>query len=343
MNKQIVLLTIFILLLSSCAQNATVKSEATATSTFTPVPSATPTITPTPTNTPDPNMPAGAMGKDENGYYKDVQENGKTIRYYWVDYNYGIKGWFTSHILGGNLLNDGIPLYDYPNSQLIPFYLYVQEGIKMPYISHPQSSHQPYAPDFSVLFYTYLDSYFFNKTWIRQTADERQQFNAEFSNGQVHFKFTTSTGNYDWRLTKTTGYKFYAVKWEDADLAIHPEFYETSQGGYSWRWTVFSDPDGNLIVFDAEEYKSTNDSQKLLEDDSGVLDYIFEPMDQMLYLPTLPIKIKYWQDEMESPAAPFYTGLESNCLQVNVLNPDRSVNQTVKTCVTPHFEIIRNP
>jgi hypothetical protein len=66
-------------------------------------------------------------------------------------------------------------------------------------------------------------------------------------------------------------------------------------------------------------------------------------MDQMLSLITLPAKIKYWQDEMGSPAAPFDTGLESKCMQVNQLNPNHTVQGKVNTCITPQFTIVRNP
>jgi hypothetical protein len=88
MNKQIVLLTVLVVLLNSCAQNATpnviATSAATVTSTF--MPTFTPTMTPTSTETPDPNQPADATGKDVNGnYIKTTVENGNTITYTWTD------------------------------------------------------------------------------------------------------------------------------------------------------------------------------------------------------------------------------------------------------------------
>ena len=272
MKKLLSIVFLFVFFLFSCAPNttpnATATSIATATSTITPIPTSTPTITPTPTNTPDPNMPAGAMGRDENGYYKDVQENGKTVRYYWVDYNYGIKEWFTSHILDGNLLNGGIPLLDGdlygrvtviggpadfggPSMPpLLPFYFYTQEGLQAPFMQHPQNLSQPGANDFSNNLFYYLQNNYLDivRTPWKITSDKSQQFRSDFVDGKISFPFTTPFGNYVWRPTKTIGYKFYGVKWDDADPAIHPEFYETSWGGHSWRWTIFSDTEGNLIV-----------------------------------------------------------------------------------------------
>ena len=344
MKKLVSIVFLFVFFLLSCAPNVspkvTVLPESTVTSTFTPAPTSTPTITSTPTNTPDPNMPAGAIGKDDNGYYKDVQENGNTVRYYWVDYNHGIRGWFTSHILEGNLLNGGIPLID-GNADgqnlppLIPFYFYVEEGLGEPFIRHPQNDSTLWGADLSSMFTNYLRLNYLGKVtepWS-VTSDERTQFSSDFSNGKISFPFTTPSGNFVWRPSQKTGYKFYAVKWEDADPALRPEYYYTSGGyGSSSRWTIFSDSEGNLIVFDAQPDQSTNTQQTTLDADQQLISWISSPLFQMLYTKQLPAQIKYWS----SPVA-FWNPVTSGC-QKGFIG-----GTPINSCETQHFEIVRDP
>lgn len=165
------------------------------------------------------------------------------------------------------------------------------------------------------------------------TPDERTQFSSDFANGKISFPFTTPFGNFVWRPTQTTGYKFYAVKWDDADPAIHTEFYYTSGGfGFSSRWTIFSDSEGNLIVFDAQPDQSTNTQQTSLDADRQLISWISSPMFQMLYTKQLPVQIKYW-------SSPFYfwNPVTSGCQMISVGGtPENS-------CETQHFEIVRNP
>jgi len=112
MNKQIVLLTIFILLLNSCAPNATpnvtAASEVTDTPTFTSAPTFTPTITLTATETPDPNRPPDATGTDAQGNYTKV-ENGITVIWH-PEFN----EWMRTL----NVNNAGIALYAMPQAGL---------------------------------------------------------------------------------------------------------------------------------------------------------------------------------------------------------------------------------
>jgi hypothetical protein len=353
MKKLTILSLMLALLLSSCSSifAPPPTSTPTATSTLTITPSSTatpsPTITPSPTETPDPNRPADATGRDKDGYYKDVLENGKTVRYYWVDLDYGVKGWFTSHILDGNLINGGIPLIDCNGNEcnlqlkMIPFYFYAQEGLQAPFIWHPQNKSTYGASDLSSSFSSYLMNYSLDKVkrpWS-VTPDEVIRFYSDFPKGKISFPFTTPFGNYAWRPSISTGYKFYAVKWDDADPAIHPEFYQTSGGGYTWRWTIFSDSKGNLIGFAAEKHNEPNDSQMLLDEDNSVIFWIFQPMLQMLALKQLPAKIKYWQDTIPAWNFYFQSPVTSDCGQASMYNPNTDEHTTIDYCVTQHFEI----
>jgi len=275
-------ISIIVLFLTSCSDvfsPATSTPTVTSTSTLTITPSSTatpsPTITPSPTETPDPNRPADATGRDRDGYFKEVTEAGQTIVYRDVTLKNAngetlFRGWFTSHILNGSL-NGGIPLYDleaigYPKS--IPLYVYVQEGLEVPYLYHPQNPIDQYAPNFSRLFFTQFELAYFNEKDFRKISSEKSQiYYSDFNNGKIYFPFSTPTGNYVWKPSQTKGYKFYAIKWDEADPATHPEIYETGASKYRTRWAIMSDFDGNLIGIAAHNFGGAKDEWYYQKDD----------------------------------------------------------------------------
>lgn len=363
MKSKILLTLTFAIVLGSCAPMliSTPTETPVPTKTLTPVPpspTATPTITPSPTETPDPNRPSDAMGKDINGYYKEVQENGKTIRYYWVELNYGdnieksiYKGWFASHIINGDA-NGSIPLYNLTDkNKMVPFYYYVQQGKQTPYIKSLGTFNNKFIDGkvnivFSDEFEHKLMRAYSGRNWWQVPRDKFIQFENDFWGGKISFSFSTPTGDYTWKLTQTTGYKFYAIKWDDADPATHPGFYETRNGNISSRWTIYTDKDGNLIAIGAEKLKDATDAENILyqEDPSGdfFLSEIFLPMSQILELNKLPEKIKYFQNRYGMVLFVNYA-VRSECQKVMQSGPDPKYNKQVDLCYVPQFEIVQNP
>ena len=143
MNKQFILITLFVVLLNSCAQNASQNvavnsSELAVTSTIAlpPAPSQTPTISPTPTETPDPNKPIDATGKDAKGNYIKV-ENGVT---YTRETNVptGDNGdvmsrWFKSMLVASAI--------DQPGNGMKPIItvdIRAKQGINVPTLTHTE-------------------------------------------------------------------------------------------------------------------------------------------------------------------------------------------------------------
>ncbi len=103
--SRFLLLSIF---LASCADAVTPMPVLTETSAPTATLALTDTPQPTPTETPDPDRPAGTFGKDAQGEYVDVNENGHTVRYRYetiVDDrgNEIYTGWFASHVENGSM------------------------------------------------------------------------------------------------------------------------------------------------------------------------------------------------------------------------------------------------
>ena len=120
----IFLLSIF---LTSCANLSAPKVTVTPQATLSPTPSLTPTITPTitltstvtmtPTETPDPNKPADATGKDQatGEYTKSIEENGKTVIYFWKQFQFGedVKNGVTGHWFKSRMDNGPINMLEY--------------------------------------------------------------------------------------------------------------------------------------------------------------------------------------------------------------------------------------
>ena len=110
----------------------------------------------------------------------------------------------------------------------------------------------------------------------------------EYTAGTLTLSFTTPEGKtYTWKQNtqdKQFHYKFYAVSWEDADPATHPEFYETPEikeiGNAVERWTAFTDSDGTLVVIGAVK----GDNITLTE----YMDWLLDPMGTVIEHETLP-------------------------------------------------------
>ena len=266
MKKQLILLTLFVVLLNSCApnasQNVTVTSEVTVTSIFTPAPTTTSTITPTPSDTPDPNKPADATGKDANGYYKDMQENGNTVRYHdttITDSNGKriYRGWLASDVQNGRMNNgNSMPLNTIIDAESIHHNVMPWSVYKSSLVANsiPLFKQNQYVDDPSVIRTS--------RTIIPQIYDNRRK---NLSNLDMHgfvmamlngdptnsaYGFSYKDNSYIWLDCK--GYTFNWLSVEE--IKKMSQYWETTDElnkDLIYYWTVIVVPDGTLVGFGA--------------------------------------------------------------------------------------------
>ncbi len=303
MKKLLSIVFLLAFFLFSCAPNATAPLAPTATSTSAPTAKAT--IIPTPTNTPDPSMPKGILGHDANGNYVDVQENGRTVRYYetpLIDSNGEARyhGWVASHVLDSpDNINGGIPLQD-PDEGFpagCPFDFLVQNGVlNVPYLHHTYIDEAEWGKSLSGAIYNNLKD-------IRFSSMPRLQFAQQFNSLSAPFSFLEK--NYNWIFGK--GYQFIAIPWNDADPATYPEFIQTPEntpfGKNVYRWTVFTKNDGTLVILAA-----VKDPSALSETQFDT--WILNPMAVVIKYDQLPIQdlkdgwgLGGWPSDLVSGAA----------------------------------------
>ena len=188
-------------------------------------------------------------------------ENGVTYTWREIHLNNSqentISGWFASHILGGSL-DEGIPLayqrLGYPKDS-VPFYFDFQEGVSGPYLSHPQQVYGPNIPDFQGFVMTDIIQQYFQESIDKIPREEGPPFYEKWGKNGISISVTTRTGSFEWKVGQDNGYKFYAIPWDEADPAVHPEFNETQDdsAGKSvlYRWTLTVDAKGNLVCVGA--------------------------------------------------------------------------------------------
>jgi len=286
-------------LLSSCATaTAVITPTATITQAVALVaPSPTPVPTPfpptaIPTENPLAGAPDGATGKDANGNWTKA-ENGVTYTWKVLQLNNNnentISGWFTSHVQNGTL-HGGIPFYEEKNNYgglvTIPFFFNVKQGVNAPYLQHPQRDLSNSTPDYESVFYRTLLQAALNITGSVK-SDQYNTFYGMLNNNDVAVPFATRTGSFVWKPGSERGYIFNVVSWEDADPAVHPEFYEIQdwQAGKSvlYRFALYTDTEGNLICVGA-----VKDANSLTIDQ--FLSWTLNPMEKVLTDHNAPVE-----------------------------------------------------
>jgi hypothetical protein len=260
MNKQIVLLTIFILLLSSCAPNAT--PNVTVTSTFTPAPTSTPTITPTPTETPDPNKPVDATGKDAQGNYIKVENS---VTYTWEtnvpvsDNGETMRGWFKSMLVASAI--------DQPGDNLKPIItidIRAKNGINIPTLTHTEFTGSTDDTNYSRIVFSDLVERVYGKSLLFiPPADVTKFFYALYgidpaTNGTVSLPITLANGQtVDLPLNKNTNFIIRVVDQADIpnpDLKTDTLISVTTVDVQTETVTITVAPTGDLIKYTDQDW-----------------------------------------------------------------------------------------
>ncbi len=216
-----------------------------------------------------PEAPAGVtVQKDAQGYYFD--QDGVRYRDTTITDSFGqerLRGWFSNHVTGGNLLDGGITIM--PQNQYfsagIPMYFYSKFGEPLPYISHTPSTADGGKDLTGAIYNGLYDQRFSNLSRLQMLQD--------YQNGNIKVSFTTPDGKtYVWtpgpkvNNKNAVGIEFYSIPWQDADPAAHPEFFQTPEdkqfGNAVYRWTVFTKSDGTLVILSAVQDSGTlNDTE----------------------------------------------------------------------------------
>ena len=261
MNKQIFLITIF-LLLNSCTPNATQNATATLvpTITSTPAPTITPTISPTATETPDPNMPPDATGKDAQGNYVKLDNS---VIYTWTKVPYGgnpnnyIQEWTRV----GTVDTSGILLIDKREGgfvSAINMQIFLLDNIsqfgRFILIDHPDPSPTMNNPGILSGFSGALTADLFRKALgIKQGMDwynALQDLANGNPDGKLNVTFTTRGGvKHTWN--PIAGYKFYQVSATNSDPKNHPEYDESKDDyfpGVIFRTNITTDQATNELI-----------------------------------------------------------------------------------------------
>ena len=278
MNKQIDLLTMFVVLLNSCAPNAalnvTATPLATIASTSTPVLTATPTITPTPTNTPDPNMPADAMRKDanENWIKPAVDASGKPLldehnnpiydiweTIHFVGDPENVTGhWFAPHVINGSL-NGGIPLhlsgddpYGYPD--MIPMFINFIDGMIGPYFEHPAAPGKGAGASFTGFLNTEIGKRYWQDTYgTNETNNTLPETLTKMENGELSIPFDGPAGSFVFKPGDKGGLIVNVLNdWDAVDPAKDPRFMEWSYydpNGAKFRSMTIGNNSGDTVVY----------------------------------------------------------------------------------------------
>jgi len=255
-----------------------------------PIPSEEPSPTATPTENPLAGAPDGATGKDANGNWTKTEIG---VMYTWttITDSLGVerfRGWFSNHVTGGNLLDGGIPLQDFPMDggyQSVPLYIFGESGALPDYFQHPVQDTNPQRNFSGPLFNQLLNR--------NSESLSRQAMADALANGTAVIHFKTADGkDYYWKPSKDRGVKFYAVAWDEADPSIHPEYYETLgdaqfEKDANMRWTVFVDSDGSLVIVSAVQNPGNFTEVEKME-------RILNPMGEMLSHEQLPAKVAGW-------------------------------------------------
>ena len=296
MNKQIVLLIMFVVLLNSCAPNATpnvtATSVETATSTFTPAPTSTLAITTTPTDTPDPNMPVDATEKDAaTDLYTKTAEDGKTTLY-WEPIQYGtdVANNVTGHWV--DLLNEnGQKIFLFNNAlnstnnylhDSIPFQLFIldqHQQLKVPFAIRNPDQMSEFGPG-TPLFLQSLSSEIFEGIKLRyfNTTDPSTITPAQYQDFYQNMQqdaLTLSIEGQKWLISK--GYTEIVVDYTQASQDL--TFRKTDN--YYWKIMVV---DQKLICLIA-----TPEPDKLSDQDIRIM--IFAPLWEVLLHQKLPNQI----------------------------------------------------
>jgi hypothetical protein len=188
----LVLFTLFCASLTACTAApalspiAAIKIE-TPTVTVTEPPPATATATAT--EDPMAGAPDGATGKDEKGYYKEVDG----VKFYQALDSKGevlVGGWFADHIKNPTY-NDGIQAGD-RDIKTVSIRFSVKEGLNAPYLSHENTDEQS---RFSLMFYTKLIERYLNKSFKDVTNEDAAQFWGDLDSGRVSIPVTDAQGN----------------------------------------------------------------------------------------------------------------------------------------------------
>ena len=299
---QLTLCLLCVLLLSSCAMKTPKATEVVASlatpsqaPSTSPVPSEVPSPMATPTENPLAGAPEGATGKAANGNWTKT-ENGVT--YTWTVLKdrkdkLHFSGWFASHVKNGSL-NGDIPLIDQPAdgfTKTIPFSMDFLEGVKGPYLQHPDNPASSDAPNFTRTLLSRLMERYYGKSILRMSADEVRSFYRNLFQGSISIPFSTPAGSYEWKPDPSIGVKFYAVGWYDADPAKNPEFNETMDEmegkSLTYRWTVFTDTDGILMIVAA-----VKDPQLL--SDNQLFGWILHPMELVIKEQQISANVRGW-------------------------------------------------
>lgn len=253
-----------------------------------------PTVTPTATEVPDPlagpKPPGEGITLDTTRHEWMRTVNGE-VQYFSPE----IQDWTVPHVIDGTYLG-GIPLVNIIDLKFksMPMYIDFQIGVQGPYIQSLDSSVINNAPSFPNIFIGELAERYYGKDIRKITVDEWKVFMSgiEKGDGSIAIPFTTPDGvNHIWKLGTDTGYKFYGVRWEDADPATHPGFYETwdeiQYKSLTYRWKVSTDTQGNLVVLGAVKDPVALSNVQLIG-------WILHPMEAVLKYDQLPAQLKGW-------------------------------------------------
>lgn len=244
-----------------------------------------PDVISSPTLTPNSNMPKAPDGvtlqKDAQGYYFD--QDGVRYRDTTLTNSLGqerYRGWVGSHVVDSpDNINGGIPLQDPGdvNPANSPFYFLAQNGVtNVPYLHHTQTDSADWGKALCGAIYNDIKD-------IRYNDMQRLTFAHQFDSLSADFSFLGK--EYNWIFGK--GYKFIAISWDEADPTTHPDFVETPTdkqfGDAVYRWTIFTEPDGTLVVLGAVQ-----DPTKLT--DMEFFEWTLNPMGEAIMNETLPTK-----------------------------------------------------
>jgi hypothetical protein len=210
LSRILVLFTLLCVNLTACTA-APALSPTAAMKIETPTPSATATepppatATPTATENPMANAPDDATGKDEKGYYKEVDG----VKFYKAPEGL-VDRWFRNGI--ENTMDNGGTyfMHDPENyfSPLISVQVNYQEGIDAPLIHHNTKPALDSGPSFSK---NVLEALF-----LKDKSTDINQFYTDLYAGKISFPVTDSEGNtFELKINDKTTVKIFLVKPED--------------------------------------------------------------------------------------------------------------------------------
>ncbi len=260
MKKILFPFIILSILLAACAPQSAQTAIAQATTTA-PAPTIAPAVTEAPTVAPT----ATAINFENLQPGLSVPMDIKSSKGSEI-----VNGNFSSHVVGGSL-HGGISLFEqrdnpFGSPDMIPMYVYIQDGVSGPYFHEVQRPGVPLGASLTGLVDTNIAKRYAADNKLKLNMDAYTQAFGLMERGKLPIHFTTSEGDFTYYPSPDHGYKVFYVPWENADPAKDPRFIEYNAEAH-WRVMTTLDDQGNLVSVIASDkpFDQIKDPKEVME------------------------------------------------------------------------------